>query len=159
MYTIIVYLYGSIYQLIIGLLMKNIISLIAASVFFCLPGCSVNNSIYDSLKMMGYSDLNKTQLLDHLGKTYIESYVDGIYKNKNDIINKNSVIINKSCILEKYSSKLSNQDLVITSLIYAENPNAIPIATMFAMDHYGSNVVNAVIDKVSFINKNCLTDT
>ncbi|WP_058120296.1 hypothetical protein [Photobacterium kishitanii] len=139
--------------------MKKLILLTTASVFLCLSGCSVNNSIYDHLKMMGYSDLSRTQLLSHIDNTYIKSYVDGIYKNKNDIINKNinSIVRNKSCILEKYNSKLSKQDLVITSLIYAENPNSIPIATMFAIDHYGSNIVDTVINKVNFINHSCLT--
>lgn len=139
--------------------MKKIIPLIVASVFFCLSGCSVNNSIYNNLKMMGYSELNKTQLLDHIGKTYIESYVSSMYENKGDIKKTDKTNNNKYCILKKYNVDLSNQDLVITSLIYAENPNNIPIATMFAMDHYGSNVVNVVINKVNFINQNCLTNT
>ncbi len=142
------------------MLMKKLIPLATASVFFCLSGCSANNSIYDHLKMMGYSDLSKTQLLDHIDNTYIESYVNEAYKNKGDIKNKNidSIIRNKSCILEKYNVELSNQDLVITSLIYAENPNSIPIATMFAIDHYGSNVVNDTINKIDFINRSCLTN-
>jgi hypothetical protein len=141
------------------MLMKKLIPLATASVFFCLSGCSVNNSIYDHLKMMGYSDLSRNQLLSHIDNTYIKGYIDGIYKNKTDIINKNtnSIVINKYCILKEYNSKLSKQDLVITSLIYAENPNYISTATMFAIDHYGYNVVDTVINKVNFINHSCLT--
>ena len=139
--------------------MKKLIHLTTSSVFLFLSGCSVNNSIYDHLKMMGYSDLSRNQLLSHIDNTYIKGYIDGIYKNKTDSINKNtnSIVINKYCILKEYNSKLSKQDLVITSLIYAENPNYISTATMFAIDHYGYNVVDTVINKVNFINHSCLT--
>lgn len=130
--------------------MKNIIILTATSLCFCLSGCSANNSRYDNLKMMGYSDLNKIQLLDHIDKTYINHYVNMNIKNRSNIIK------HKNCILKNYNHELSNQDLVITSLIYAENPNSISTATMFAIEHYGSNVVNTVINKVGFINTNCL---